>query len=286
MQAQAQRKLVSFIGLGSPTAAPLLYTYIKEHPEAKVPLEQTYFFSDAKVFAKGIAWYEAHFGTVKPGQHCGELSYSYLASAQAPGVIARIYPSARLLAVIENPLISVRVEYVEAKRRQQISSDTTLASFLKQFPEVLMRAEYGRQLVHYFSYYSHNDFLIILAKEVREDQLGTVKKTYEHLGLDPKFVPLSLRHLVVEEEDETKKRPGLIKRSIKAIKKIIKRYYTVIAQKIHPPKVAIETAATVARQIPLSPELDQFLKDYYRADVAQLSSLIHRNLLVEWGFDE
>lgn len=151
--------------------------------------------------------------------------------------------------------------------------------------EVLLRARYGRQLVHYFSFYAPTDLLVLLAADVRADVLGTVQKTYEHLGLDTSFVPLSLRHLIVVEEDD-KKKPGFIKRGFRFVISLIKAQYHRLIMKLKPKEVKIETSAELARKIELSPELEAFLKDYFRDDVARLSSLLHRNLSVEWGFTE
>jgi hypothetical protein len=123
-----------------------------------------------------------------------------------------------------------------------------------------------------------------MAMDVRTDILKAVYKVYEHVGLDTKFVPLSLRHLVVEEVDE-KKKPGFIKRKIMFIRSVIKVIYRYINTHLKPREVKTETAISLALAIPLSPELESKLKAYFKPDVAQLSSLLHRNLLVEWGFE-
>ncbi len=276
---------VAFFGLGSQTAAPLMYTYLKEHPQAIILSEPTGFFSDTTVHAKGINWYERQFQTTKKtGALCGELTFDYLTSAQAAGLIARTYPNAKLLAVIENPLVSVRVEYVEARRNGTITPQTSLTEFLRRHPEVLLRARYGHQLVPYFSYYAPTDLLVLVAMDVRADVLRAVKMTYEHVGLDPKFVPVSLRHLVVEEEDE-KKKPGLIKRSISAVRGVVKMVYRYINTRLRPREIKTETSTELALKIPIEPALEAKLKAYFSPDVAKLSSLLHRNLLVEWGFE-
>lgn len=276
---------VSFIGLGSHTAAPLLYSYIAEHPQVCLPLKATSFFSSAKVYAEGVNWYESQFGPCPPGNVRGELSHTYLMNSQAASLIAKTYPNAKLLAVIDDPLMSVRVEYVEAITAHRIAPAVSLAEFLKKNPEVLLRARYGRQLVHYFSFYAPTDLLVLLAADVRADELKSVHTTYEHLGLDTSFVPLTLRHLVVVEEDE-KKKPGRIKRAYRFLKGVVKTRYHALMVKLKPKKIKTETAAELARRVPLSPELEVFLKDYFREDVAKLSSLLHRNLSVEWGFTE
>ncbi len=280
---QAQRKLVSFIGLGSQTATALLYTYIREHPAACVPEEQINFFSDATQYAKGVAWYEGLYVVKKKQRVCGELASNYLHSGQAAKLIARTYPNAKLLAVIDDPLLCVRMEYVQARQDGVLSKNITFEQFIKQTPEVLLRSKFGRLLVSYFSYYSTRDLLVLLASKVETDPLSVLKDTYEHCGLEASFVPLSLRYLVIEEEDDTKKRPGIIKRIYKQIKRLIKFIYTKITQVIFPPNVLKETILERAKRIELSPEMEKYLKDYYREDVQILSSLLHRDFNAEWS---
>ncbi len=280
---QAQRNLVSFIGLGSRTATVLLYTYIREHPATCTPKEQINFFTDAALYAKGVDWYESLYVVKKKQVVCGDLSYNYLHSGQAAQLIARTYPNAKLLAVIDDPLLCVRMEYVQARQDGVLSKNITFEQFIKQTPEVLLRSKFGRLLVPYFSYYSTRDLLILLACEVETNPLSIIKNTYEHCGLETSFVPLSLRHLVIEEEDDTKKRPGIIKRMYKHIKRLIKFIYTKITQVIFPPNVPKETILERAKRVELSPEMEKYLKDYYREDVQILSSLLHRDFNVEWS---
>ncbi len=283
---RAQRKLISFIGIGAESAAPLLYSYLRLHPAICAMEQDTRFFSDTKVYAQGIDWYEAQLGKCLPTIVYGELSFSYLRSVSALNLIAQTYPSAKLLAVIENPLISVRVAYVEARRANTISSRVSIAQFLKQSPEVLMSTRYGKQLSEYFSFYSPTDLFVVTASDVREDTLSVVAHAYDHIGVDKKFIPKILQHLIPPEEGENLRRPGIIKRTYRAIKSGIKGVVGSIRKRLFPPDIPIETASVIARQLPLSPELETFLKDYYRRDVAMLSHLLHRDLSVEWGFEE
>lgn len=283
---KAQRKLISFIGLGSGNIATALYGYLRVHPEVSIPAEETNFFSDINIYAKGIDWYEKHFSIGQNNQKCGELADNYLFSTPAIALISRTYPSAKLFAVIENPLLAVRVAYVEARRVGKIQNDITLPYFLKQYPEVLTKYCFGQKLTQYFSYYSHNDLLVLTASEVGEDPLKATAKLYEHLELDTKFIPLSLLHLVPEDEDEPKKRPGIIKRSIKFPFKMLKKFYKFLIRKFKIPKVLPDSILVEAKSIVLTPELEAYLKDYYLQDVTVLSRLLHRNFDVEWGLRE
>lgn len=278
-------KKVAFIGIGAGMAPALLYSYIKSHPKICVLAESTGYFSSAKVFARGLAWYESQFKDCLPGTITGELASEYLQSAPSAGLIARTLPQTQLLVVIENPLLAVRVAYVEARKNNLIPASVSLAQFLKDNPEVLQSVRQGRQLTPYFEYYAPTNLLVLTTDDVRSEPLKALAETFEHIGADPKFVPLPLKHLVEDTESEAKKKPGLIKRGFRAIKKLITWPYRLVLKKTHIPAVPVEIAFDIARRIPLSPELEQFLRDYYREDVAVLSRLLHRNLSFEWGFD-
>jgi hypothetical protein len=280
----AHRK-VAFIGIGAGLAPALLYSYIRSHPKVCVPKVSTEFFSNIKVFAAGLAWYESQFKDCPPGTVNGELAYEYLQSAPAAGLIARTLPQTQLLAVVENPLLAVRVAYVEARKNNLISSKVSLAQFLKDNREVLQSVRQGRQLSQFFQYYSPTDLLVFTADDVRNEPLKTVATTFEHIGVDPKFIPPTLKYLIEDSESDDKKKPGLIKRGLRAIKKLITWPYRTIITKTKKPAISIEIAFEVARKIPLSPELEQFLRDYYREDVAILSRLMHRSISYEWGFE-
>lgn len=283
---RAARKKVSFIGIGAGMAPALLYSYIRSHPGVCVPGEEVGFFDTAKIFARGLDWYEEQFSFCKEGVVCGELASAYVQHAPVAGLIARTLPDARLLVVVENPLLAVRVAYVEARKNNIIPASVSLAQFLKDNPEVLQSARHGRQLTQFFSYYAPTDLMVVLADEVREDPLRVIKAVYAHIGVDDTFVPLELRHLMVDDEPDQKKKPGLITRLYRFCKKIFIKVHHMVMARVRPPVVPVEIAFMVARRIPLSPPLETFLREYYKEDVATLSRLMHRSLTHEWGFEE
>ncbi len=278
-----QRKLISFIGLGAGNTASFLYSYISFHPEVCVIKQQTNFFNDINVYKRGIAWYESNFSDCAENKKYGELASTYLESAQAPALIARAYSTAKLLAVIDNPIVKVKVAYVEAIQAKKLSLDIPLSMFVKQNPEVLTRYRFGRQLTQYFTYYSHNDLLVIIGSEVDEDPLKVISVVYEHLEIDKTYVPLLLRHLVPIEEEDPKHRSGIIKKTYRFIRSSPKKVYNFILKKLKPIKILPDTSLMIANKIQLSPELEAYLKDYYQSDVKVLSSLLHRDLNEEWG---
>ncbi len=282
----ARKTLINFFGLGAGSLTSQIYTYLRLHPEIFSPETPLNFFSDTKIYNKGVIWYENNFKSLKSEVKYGELSENYLGCIMAVPLIAHTYPNAKLFAVIDDPLIAVRVVYIEALKNKRIDQDTTLAQFLKRYPEVLMRFCFGKHLSQYFSYYSHNDLLVLIASEISEDPLKNISTLYKHLEIDANFVPLVLKHLVPIEEEDPKKRGGIIKRSIKFVVKFIKSEYANLLKKFKAPKERPDAILLEAKQFALSPELEKFLRDYYRHDVMVLSSLLHRNFDVEWGFKE
>lgn len=281
-----KRNKISFIGIGASSAPALLYSYIKAHPQVVTPKEETDFFSNTEVFSLGIDWYESQFIKKANTVTCGELSSTYMQMAQSASLIAKTLPNAKLIAVVEDPLLAVRVAYVEARKNNIIGPNVSVAQFLKQNPDILPTALHGKQLTHYFTYYAPTDLLVLLAEEVRNDPLKIIKQVYEHIGVSPSFVPLQLVHLVPEEEPDLKKKPGIIKRNYRKLKLKFIRFKRTMALRINPTTVPAEQAFAVAKRITLSPELEAFLKDYYKADVEALSRLMHRSMTYEWGFDK
>lgn len=283
---QAQRKRISFIGLGDIGVADELYDYIRVHPEVCVVPTPTNFFCDTTFFAKGLSWYENHFDHTAVGKYCGELAFDYIKSSQAASLIARSYSTARLLAVIDNPLVGVRVAYLEAIKSKKITSRVTVGKFLEDNHEILQSLRYGHNLHQYFGYYSQNDLLVLTSSDITNDPLKIVAKVYEHLGLNSKYVPPRLIPLVPIDDDSNAKKKGKIKRLFKYIKKLFVGTYVYFIKKWHNRKKIEKTRLEQAKEIILNPELEQALIRYFKADVALLDNLLHRNLSIEWGFNQ
>lgn len=280
---RAQRKFISFIGLGSSGVSTALYSYIQNHSQVGLPKKETNFFSQTKVYSKGMEWYESLFPQDEIKTVRGELSNNYLANSQSAILIARTYPNAKLLAVVANPLLLVRIAYIEALRAREISPKTSLAAYIKQSPEVLSKGLQGAYLAQYYSYYATTDLLVLTNTEINEAPLAAIKKAYNHIGADPAFVPKSLTHLVVVDEDTVKKK-GIIKRFFSAIKAMIKGAYLKVAYTISPPVLPEESLLSEAKRVKLSPELKAYLIKYYSEDAELLSRLLSENMLFKWGF--
>ncbi len=281
-----KKHAVTFIGLGNHTAAPLLYGYLSMHPEVHCVTSTVQFFSDATQFAMHRDTYERQFLQSKKesARAFGDCATTYLAHAQAAGMIARTYPSARLIAVIDNPRTVLKVDYLEALRTKQIMKNTTFSEYLTRHPEVLLRAKYGQQLVHYFSYYSPADFLVVVADDLRNDPLRVFAQVCAHLEVGAKFVPPPLLHLVVEEEEDPKKKKGLIRRFFGLPGKAITYLRRLWGRYKRYPIPSTEVAYRYIDRITIDESLGQKIDSYFAEDMVTLSSLLHRDMSVEWQF--
>ncbi|MCB9810540.1 MAG: hypothetical protein H6779_01670 [Candidatus Nomurabacteria bacterium] len=281
-----KRQKVSFIGLGSSSFTPLLYSYLREHPEVNIPEAGTNFFSDMATYVQGIDWYENNFSGCDTGGKCGELACRYLEHLPAANLIAETYPSARLFAVIGNPLLGVRIDYLEALSSGKITDDITLAGFIKSYPETLTKYLFGKQLTHYYSYYSPTDLMVIVGSDLVDDPLKVLSDFFDYLEIDPKFVPLVLKSLIADEEDLGQHKPGFIKRTLKLIWRIVTKPYYIVLAKLKKPDILPDRLWRKAKQIPISSDLEEYLVKYYYKDVKTLSALLHRDLIEEWGMEK
>src|SRR5437764_5111475 len=118
------RLLPDFLIIGTQRGGTTsLYHYLKTHPCVQLAnTKDTHFFD--KKFNKGLSWYRGHFPT-RLGKYytqrvrqqpfvTGEASPSYLFHPHAPGRVAQLLPSARLIVLLRNPVDRAYSQYFHA----------------------------------------------------------------------------------------------------------------------------------------------------------------------------
>ncbi len=249
-------------GLGLPQRFCAL---LREHPGLCFTPEDTKFFS-SDALKKGRSWYEEQFADCGEGTKRGECSTSYLSAPGVPARLSREYPKARLVAVIENPLVAISEHYTKATSGHP--SPPPLEAFLERSPLLLSEFLYGRQLVSFFGYYSPVDLLVLTGDDVRENPSKVVTEVYTHLEVDVHFVPKVLRVLTEEET-----RPGFWARRLRLDK--LRAYHRAR-------RLATASAVFPPTALTLSTRERVLLSRFYEKDVRTLSDLLHRDLVNEW----
>lgn len=279
--------MVDFIGLGAQKAGTSwVYACLYEHPEIHAPIKEIHFFSRER-FAKGEDWYEAHFSHRETGQKTGEFSTSYLYSKEAPERIARMYPEAKLIAIVRNPVKRAHSQYYNSIKAGLIPKTMPFSKYKEEDKSVIEQGLYTRQLYRYLQYFSKRQLLIMVYEDIEKDPAAFIKKIYEHLELeDTEFVPTMLNDKV-----NIARIPSWVG---------LERWMHRVAELMR--KIHLDKAVWMVRRSGLpdyirnlntkslaySHETDsmklnrKLLEEYYHEEVVKLGDLLGRNLSEEW----
>jgi hypothetical protein len=166
----------------------VLHYYLSLHPEISMskPKELNYFIEERN-WSRGVDWYARHFDASTPVR--GESSPNYTAYPQHMGVperMASLVPDARLVYLVRDPLQRIEAHWVHnyAKRREKGDLATTLAHPNTSY---LARSQYHMQLQRFLKHFSREQLLVLDQEDLRKDRTGTLRRVFEHVGVDPDF---------------------------------------------------------------------------------------------------
>lgn len=272
-----QKNAPQFIGLGGKGCGLALVTELLDvHPQINSPIPSLRFFSTNAYTEKELTEYVDALCLVPPPAVCGESCPEYLTTKGVEDRIAHTYPDAKLFVVVRNPIDRAIVEYEHAKAARKIPKGMTCAQYMTNYPESQTDGFFGRHLMRYFSIYTSLQLYVIVYEDFVREPLNVMHKLYDFLDIDKEFVPKRL--IAYAPPPEEPKHPGRIKRLFKLIGKLFK--------KIHPKKEFGPLTPPAPNHLNyFSPEELQVFKTTFAADAAQLSNLVHRDMVVEWNLE-
>ncbi len=270
-----QKHAPKFIGIGGKgTGLGLITRLLEAHPDVHGPLPNVGFFcgyhgnqTDLSVYEKALALTSA---TPKSGESCPD----YLAAPKAAAFIADTYPDAKLFVVLRNPIDRAIVEYEHVKATRQIDRSVSCAQYMTNHPSAQTDGFYARHLNKYFGFYSPLQLYVIVYEDFIKEPLITMQKLYDFLELKKDFIPKQLEAYAPPPDEPV--HPGRITRLIRFIGSLIR--------KVRPKKVQgpLAPPAPVQQNFLAPSELAVF-KATFAADAAQLSHLLHKDMVVEWN---
>jgi hypothetical protein len=153
----------------------------------------------------------------------------------------------------------------------------TCAQYLTNNPTVQTDGFFGRHLTRYFSIYTSLQLQVIVYEDFVKEPLKVMQELYNFLEINREFVPKRL--LSYAPPPEEPKHPGKISRLIKFVSRKIKQ--------LHPPKPQSPlTPPAIQPANFFSPQELAIFKKTFAADAAQLSNLVHRDMVVEWNLGD
>lgn len=198
-------RLPNFLIIGAMKAGTTsLYHYLRAHPQVFMPqYKAPEFFVEESNWHRGIDWYRKQFASAESGAVAiGEASNSYAKYPRYRGVPKRIaahIPEARLIYVIRDPIDRIRSHY-----QTKVAEGTKVAPFeaaIFDDPTYIDYSRYALQIGQYMEYFQREQLLIITAEALRNSRQATLRRVYEHLGVDMDFVPSNLDREFYQTKD-------------------------------------------------------------------------------------
>ena len=192
-------KVPNFIIIGCQRCGTTsLYTYLAQHPQILTPIKKEMDFFSWH-FDRGIDWYLAHFPPMPPGEQflTGEASPSYFDSREAPERLYRVFPEAKLIVLLRNPVDRAISQFYrltdlnwEARSLDRVISDEI--ERLNQNPEYIIGEEPGNYLArgryiefikNWRTFFPPEQLLILKSEDFYAGAATTVKQVLEFLDL-------------------------------------------------------------------------------------------------------
>jgi hypothetical protein len=208
------RVLPDFIIIGTQKGGTSsLYEYLSRHPRVFPALKKEVHFFDTENFAKGLAWYRAHFpldvrhetqsGRCKP--ITGEASPYYLFYPHAAARIAKFLPRAKIIVMLRNPIDRALSHYYHQVRKgreplafgaaieaeshrlegeyERMLKDESYYSYACWAYSYLGRGYYADQLSAWFRIFPREQFLFIRSEDFFLNPCASFKQSLRFLEL-------------------------------------------------------------------------------------------------------
>ena len=161
--------------------------YLHQHPDIFMarPKELNFFLKERNWY-RGVDWYRSHFSKRMPIR--GETSPLYAALPVYEGVPERMHavvPEASLIYLVRDPVERLRSHYCHA--RLHIGERRTFEDALEQNPLMFGVSSYHAQLTHYLRHFPRERILIVPSEDLKSNRLGTLRRIFTFLGVDPTF---------------------------------------------------------------------------------------------------
>lgn len=293
--------LPNFLCLGAQKSGTTsLQNILLRHPEIYLPsLKETGFFSNDRLYNKGIAYYEKQFFSQWSGEKAvGEIDPSYIYFNFVPRRIFKcLGGEIKLIFIFRNPVYRAYSHYNMSRKRGYEKEDFQTAIRLekerlskekdikiKDYYSYIDRGYYSRQVERYLNYFSKDNMLFIIFEEFIADQANCVISILEFLDLDWRCIPKKI-NIVSNPSGRFKSkliRDLLYKPMF--IKKLIKPFI--------PLKILTNVTKAIERKSQVSftpPKLEkniknELLEDYFIDDIRRLERLINKDLSI-WYSD-
>ena len=195
-------RLPDFLIIGAPrSGTSSLARYLRAHPEVFLARPKELHFFDRE-FHRGLDWYRERFAGVDGERVVGEATPSYLYRAEAVERMAAAVPSARLIAMLRDPVARAYSHYWMERMRGRERRSFAEAVDAELHPVAggpgsagpegmayLDRGRYLGQLQRVCEHYPRSALLVVLFDDVVSAPVESYRSVCRFLSVSDSFVP-------------------------------------------------------------------------------------------------
>lgn len=188
---------LDFVGVGfSKCATSWIAKILEEHPDVFLPkTKELHFFNNRQGnYDKNLSNLQKYFVDSNESQILGEFTPRYIISHKAITRIKCHFPEIKIIVSLRDPIDRMISQYkyfiFDKKKENDFNFLSAIESFY--YNDYIEKSLYSKHLEHLFKVFQREQILVLLYNEIKDNPKGTVKKIYNFLGVDSKFIPQSL----------------------------------------------------------------------------------------------
>lgn len=265
-------RLPTFVVIGAVKGATTWIAHqLRNHPDLWLPDAEPHYFSSE--YERGPQWYASLFAPAPAGRIVGEKSADYLAHPMAAARMASMLPDARLIVQLRDPVQRAYSDYCMLFRRGTVGNDPRkyLEGENAAQSRFLTGGLYGAHLARFLLHYPRNQLQVILYESLRHSSEQVIADTCRHIGVPVHIAPDQLGG---RKNDSTAPMLPL------ALRRVLKPMRPLLDPLRSNPWLSRmrATMAAPVRYPPLTEELKQMLRHYYREDTLMLQDMLQQDL--------
>ncbi len=274
-------RLPDFIAVGPPrTATTWLHEVLQGHVCLPADRKETDFFT--RFYDRGIDWYADYFRQCDAGVSVGELSPMYFASPPARDRIAQVLPQCKIICSLRDPVERAYSNYRMLRRIVATKVDFEQAATTRG--DLLESNRYGTHLAGWFETFGRERVQVLIYDDLESDPQSFLNSVCDFIGI-ARF-PISSSKVGAERVLTVNTQPAsprLAKIARDVVGWFVDRRYHRAANVVRGSRIIKYMLEGGDPFPPLSPEVAQRLREYYRPEVEKLEKLIGRDLSA-WKF--
>ena len=262
----------SFIVIGAVKAATTWIAHqLRNHPALWLPNAEPHYFSSE--FARGPHWYASLFKEAPVDRIIGEKSADYLAHPQAAARLASALPHARLIVQLRDPIDRAYSDYCMYFRRGLVGGDPRpyLEGASAAQSRFLNGGLYGAHLRRFLTHYPAEQIHVILYEALRHSPDRVIADVCRHIDVPVHKAPAELASR--KNDSMAPMLPLPMRRILKPMRPVLDPLRSV--------SFFARLRASIAAQVqypPLTDELRDMLRQFYRDDILILQDLLQKDL--------